>query len=77
MRNNAEGTVIAVKDHGPGIDVNLKDKIFDMFYRGNVLSSGNGLGLYLVKCALGKINGSIDLDTKEGSYSHFTITLPG
>jgi sensor histidine kinase regulating citrate/malate metabolism len=47
-----------------------------MFYRGSVLSSGNGLGLYLVKCALKKVNGSIDLETKEGSHSSFMITLP-
>lgn len=73
---NTENTIITVKDHGPGINPVLKDKIFDMFYRGSVLSSGNGLGLYLVKCALKKINGSIDLETKEGSYSSFSITLP-
>ncbi len=39
VRNNADSTVITVKDHGPGIDINLKDKIFDMFYRGNILSN--------------------------------------
>jgi ligand-binding sensor domain-containing protein/signal transduction histidine kinase len=76
VKHNGHDTVIMVKDHGPGIDMNLKDKIFEMFYRGNILSSGNGLGLYLVKCALSKINGSIDLDTKEGSYSRFIITIP-
>lgn len=74
--SNTDNIVITVQDHGPGIDPELKDKIFDMFYRGNILSSGNGLGLYLVKCAIGKINGSIELDTQEGSYSRFTITLP-
>jgi ligand-binding sensor domain-containing protein/signal transduction histidine kinase len=76
IKRNGNSTHIMVKDHGPGISHSLKDKIFDMFYRGNVLSSGNGLGLYLVKCALKKINGSIDLETQEGSYSSFLVTLP-
>lgn len=76
ISRRGESTIITVKDNGPGIDLTLKDKIFEMFYRGNILSSGNGLGLYLVKCALGKIRGSIDLDTKAGSYSAFIITLP-
>jgi K+-sensing histidine kinase KdpD len=76
IKRRGDNAFITVKDHGPGISHTLKDKIFDMFYRGSALSSGNGLGLYLVKCALGKVNGSIDLETEEGSYSSFTITLP-
>jgi signal transduction histidine kinase len=75
IKRVANETLITVTDHGPGISHVLKDKIFDMFYRGNVQSSGNGLGLYLVKCALDKIKGKIELETKEGSYTCFVIRL--
>ncbi|HYG17388.1 MAG TPA: two-component regulator propeller domain-containing protein [Ohtaekwangia sp.] len=76
IKRNGNETLITVTDFGPGISHVLKDKIFDMFYRGNVQSSGNGLGLYLVKCALDKIKGTIELETKEGVYTCFVIRLP-
>jgi signal transduction histidine kinase len=70
------GATISIMDRGPGIKQEVKDKIFTMFYRGNELSTGNGLGLYLVKSAVKKINGKITLETEEGRYSRFIITLP-
>jgi signal transduction histidine kinase len=69
-------TVIAVTDHGPGIRHEVKDKIFTMFYRGHELSTGNGLGLYLVKSALQRIKGKIVVETEVGKYSSFIVTLP-
>ncbi|HPH45757.1 MAG TPA: ATP-binding protein, partial [Chryseolinea sp.] len=61
--------------NGAGIRSDIKNKIFTMFFRGHVNSTGNGLGLYLVKGALDKIDGKITLDTESGKYSRFTITL--
>ncbi|HLZ17118.1 MAG TPA: ATP-binding protein, partial [Cyclobacteriaceae bacterium] len=75
IRKDGKITIMTVTDHGPGIKPELKERIFTMFYRGSELSSGNGLGLYLVKGALDKMNGKIELETLEGSYSTFTITL--
>jgi signal transduction histidine kinase len=46
-----------------------------MFYRGHELSTGNGLGLYLVKNALTRINGEIKLETEEGKFSRFIVRL--
>ncbi|MFZ6012879.1 MAG: two-component regulator propeller domain-containing protein [Bacteroidota bacterium] len=70
-----EAVTISVLDHGPGIKEDVRDKIFTMFFRGDERSTGNGLGLYLVKNALSKIRGRIHLDSKEGSYSKFTVKL--
>jgi ligand-binding sensor domain-containing protein/signal transduction histidine kinase len=67
--------LITVTDHGVGIRQELKDKIFTMFFRGSVYSNGNGLGLYLVKCALEKLNGTVVLDSEDGEYSRFTVSL--
>jgi ligand-binding sensor domain-containing protein/signal transduction histidine kinase len=68
--------VISVTDHGPGIDQNLREKIFEMFFRGHEFSTGNGLGLYMVRSALEKVNGQIELDSEVGSYSTFRVLLP-
>ena len=47
-----------------------------MFFRGNTKSSGTGLGLYIVKNAVEKLGGKIELISKENKGSKFTITLP-
>jgi ligand-binding sensor domain-containing protein/signal transduction histidine kinase len=72
---NENGIVLSILDYGPGINPDVCDKIFTMFFRGHESSTGNGLGLYLVQSALSKINGTIMLDTKSGNYSRFTVTL--
>ncbi|HCM76641.1 MAG TPA: hypothetical protein DIS90_09685 [Cytophagales bacterium] len=67
---------IKVEDNGLGINSDLKDNVFDMFYRAHEHSSGSGLGLYIVKEALSKLSGSIQLMSKEGEGSVFSVTLP-
>jgi len=71
----AEHTII-VSDRGSGIRPEQQEKIFEMFYRGHELSSGNGLGLYMVKSALEKINGKISLESEPGKYSIFRVVIP-
>jgi signal transduction histidine kinase len=68
--------VISVKDNGPGIDEISKDKVFDMFYRGSDRSKGPGLGLYIVKSAVEKLGGSIQLQDEIKEGSEFRIILP-
>jgi ligand-binding sensor domain-containing protein/signal transduction histidine kinase len=69
------GVSISILDNGAGIKSEIQDKIFSMFFRGHENSTGNGLGLYLVKGALDKIDGRIAVDTVSGEYSRFTMTL--
>ena len=68
---------IAVKDNGIGVPEALKDRIFEMFFRGSKASAeGSGLGLYLVKQHTEQMGASIELDSSpEGST--FTIIIPG
>jgi len=67
---------ISIEDNGLGIAKEYQDKIFDMFYRASADSSGSGLGLYIVKETLAKINGNIKFDSKPGIGSTFTIEIP-
>jgi signal transduction histidine kinase len=65
----------SVADNGEGIDEQHHDKIFDMFYRASENSNGTGLGLYIVKETLARIGGSVELESKKGTGTTFTIIL--
>ncbi len=67
---------IKVIDNGIGIDLEYQEKIFEMFFRANDEKDGSGLGLYILKYAVDKLNGSINLSSKHGQGSKFSITLP-
>ena len=69
--------LIIVKDNGVGIDQLYLDKIFQMFFRASEHSKGSGLGLYIVKETLTKINGSIQVESSLGSGTTFMVRIPG
>jgi signal transduction histidine kinase len=65
-----------VKDNGEGIPDHLKDKVFEIYYRANNKTSGAGLGLFICKEAVRKLKGTIELETKLGQGSTFSVNLP-
>lgn len=70
--------VISVLDTGIGIVESEKDRIFDAFYqidRSGNKSSGIGVGLSIVKNIVDLMKGDIDVVSKLGEGTHFTITL--
>jgi len=67
---------LEVEDNGQGIDPQFKDRIFDMYFRGNERSKGNGLGLYIVKKAVEKLNGQITFFSVYGKGSTFLVSFP-
>ena len=67
---------LEVEDNGQGIDPQFKDRIFDMYFRGNDRSKGNGLGLYIVKKAVEKLNGRITFSSVYGKGSTFLVSFP-
>lgn len=69
--------VIIVKDNGVGIDQLYLDKIFHMFFRASERANGSGLGLYIVKETLNKINGTIHVESSPGSGTTFMVRIPG
>lgn len=68
--------MIQVIDNGQGIPSESISRIFDMFYRASSEIEGTGLGLYIVREALAKIKGTIDVQSVFGKGTTFTITLP-
>ncbi|MFQ5335999.1 MAG: sensor histidine kinase, partial [Flavobacteriales bacterium] len=71
-----KGIFITVEDNGTGIPDEIKDKIFNMFYRGNEASDGTGLGLYIVKKNVEKLGGEITLKDSKSGGALFSIYLP-
>ena len=67
---------ILFTDNGVGIKSDVLPKIFDLFYRGSSLSKGAGLGLYIIKEIITKLQGKIQVDSVLGEYTTVTITLP-
>ena len=67
---------LILEDNGEGIRTEFQDKIFDMFYRASENSKGSGLGLYIVKEMIEKLNGSIKVNSIYGEGSQFVIELP-
>lgn len=73
---NGHGAIIKVKDNGIGIKKELQGKVFDMFYRVSENSTGSGLGLYIAKEIVSKLNGEILIESEPGKGSEFTLHLP-
>jgi PAS domain S-box-containing protein len=68
--------IVRVEDNGVGIEKQYLDKIFDMFYRASEKSQGSGLGLYIAKEAVTKLNGVIEVRSEFSKGSEFWVLLP-
>ncbi len=73
-------TEIRVKDTGPGIDAEILPRIFERFFRGDVVhsraSGGTGLGLALVRHLLRRMGGRISVQSTPGVGTEFMVELP-
>jgi signal transduction histidine kinase len=74
---NLDGsTLLQIQDNGIGMESEVQEQIFDMYFRGNIYSTGPGLGLYIVKNGVKKLGGTIAVKSEPGKGSLFTINLP-
>lgn len=69
---------ISVKDRGPGIPLDLQEKIFEKFQRAPsaLAVTGLGLGLYIVKQIIKAHGGQIYVHSLPGEGSTFIVDLP-
>ena len=68
--------VFHVADTGSGISDDKIDKIFDRFIMANNQVQGTGLGLSISKIIVEKLGGKIAVQSKMGTGTTFTFTLP-
>lgn len=68
--------ILEVEDNGDGIEEQYQPHIFEMYFRGNDRSKGNGLGLYIVKKAVEKLHGTVTFRSARAMGALFTVTFP-
>jgi PAS domain S-box-containing protein len=76
VRINLEEAVIIFEDNGIGINEKYIDKIFNMFYRATEKSDGSGLGLYIVKEIISRLEASINVTSILDKGTTFLIRIP-
>ena len=74
--SNTEHLFIEVEDNGQGILLEHQPKIFEMFFRATKNATGTGLGLYILKRSVDRLNGTVSLKSEVGKGSTFTVKLP-
>jgi signal transduction histidine kinase len=68
--------VLVIRDNGIGIHSEYLRNVFNMFYRATDRSQGAGLGLYIVKEMVEKLEGKIIISSDFGKETLISITLP-
>jgi len=68
--------LISIKDTGPGMTEQVKEKIFDPFFTTKDVGEGTGLGLSIVFSIIEKHNGRIEVITAPDKGAEFIIYLP-
>ncbi len=67
---------IYVEDTGPGIEPSILEHIFEPFFTTKGPDKGTGLGLSIIYGLMGESGGAIDVESKLGEGSRFTLYLP-
>ena len=72
--------VVSVVDHGEGVPVQLRDKIFQRLFRADTSrareTGGSGLGLAIVDTIVTRHNGSLRVEETPGGGATFRVDLP-
>lgn len=69
---------VRVRDHGPGIPTDMRDRIFERFFRGQSdgAGAGTGLGLAIVKGLVEAHAGTVGVEGSDTPGAVFRFTLP-
>lgn len=68
---------LSIEDNGAGIPEEVKEKLYTPFFTTKPIGEGTGLGLSITKSIIEqKHNGMIEMDSRPGEYTRFTISIP-
>jgi len=76
MRKGEQGISVQVKDNGPGMEEDVKQRIFEPFFSTKPVGEGTGLGLSICYGIMQEYGGDLSVETKLGEGSTFTLWLP-
>ena len=81
VRRSAGTVELSVQDHGPGVDIQHRDAVFERFFRADGSrsrsSGGTGLGLAIVSAIVQRHGGTVVLTETPGGGATFRVSLPG
>jgi len=76
-RDLGDAVEVRVRDNGTGIPAEIKDKLFQPFFTTKPTGEGTGLGLSIsYDIVTQQHGGTIEVDSRVGEYTEFTIRLP-
>ena len=73
---DGEDVVFTVRDNGPGISEEIRDKIYDPFFTTKESGAGTGLGLAIARQAVEDHRGRIEVDSTPGEGTEFRVYIP-
>jgi signal transduction histidine kinase len=76
-KNLGDRVEIRIRDSGPGVPPEVREKMFNPFFTTKPAGEGTGLGLSITHDIIAKQHsGSIEVDTEPGEYTEVRIILP-
>lgn len=76
VSKNNQWLHLEVEDNGDGIDTEKQSNLFSLFNRSHENSTGTGLGLYIAKTCMERLNGAISFIPKTKKGTKFLLRLP-
>jgi signal transduction histidine kinase len=79
IEGRSDEVVVCVDDQGPGVPVEMRERIFEPFFRGPSAQGrrlGYGLGLALTKSAVTEHGGRVEVESSPTGGARFTLHLP-
>ena len=73
-RRDDKAAAVEVRDAGPGIPPEIRDKVFNLYF--TTKKTGSGIGLAMTYRVLQMHHGSLDFDTELGRGTTFRLCLP-
>jgi signal transduction histidine kinase len=76
-KNLGDSVAITIRDNGPGIEPEVREKMFNPFFTTKPAGEGTGLGLSITHDIIVKQHaGSIEVNTQPGEFTEIRIVLP-
>lgn len=75
-KRESQWAVLEIKDTGPGVSDDLRERIFEPFFTTKAEGEGTGLGLSLSRDFVRQFGGDLELESMVGAGSTFRVRLP-